>query len=138
VQLGEFANLEPVPYEEAKAFAEEHGFDDLGPLTAPSLRDDPHHTRPDGRLSLFEPINRFGKFRDYDPRPSSRTRTKVRPRTGMLNIAANPRLPTLAEAMRQALTPEEADHLSAHPQPLVEQGHSKQRIAVSYLSALRL
>jgi DNA polymerase-3 subunit epsilon len=44
-QLGEFANLEPVPYEEAKAFAEEHGFDYLGPLTAPSLRDDPHHTR---------------------------------------------------------------------------------------------
>ena len=53
----------------------------------------------------------------------------------MLNIAANRRLPTLAEAMRQALTPEEADHLSAHPQPLVEQGHGKQRIAVS---ALRL
>jgi hypothetical protein len=56
----------------------------------------------------------------------------------MLNIAANPRLPTLAEAMRQALTPDEADRLSAHLQPLVEQGHGKQRIAVSYLSALRL
>jgi hypothetical protein len=56
----------------------------------------------------------------------------------MLNIAANPRLPTLAEAMRQALTRDEADRLSAHLQPLVEQGHGKQRIAVSYLSALRL
>jgi hypothetical protein len=53
----------------------------------------------------------------------------------MPNIAANRRLPTLAEAMRQALTPEEPGHLSAHPQPLVEQGHGKQRIAVS---ALRL
>jgi arsenite methyltransferase len=60
------------------------------------------------------------------------------PWTAMLNIAANPRLPTLAEAMRQALTPDEADRLSAHLQPLVEQGHGKQRIAVSYLSALRL
>jgi hypothetical protein len=46
--------------------------------------------------------------------------------------------PTLAEATRQALTPDEADRLSAHLQPLVEQGHGKQRIAVSYLSALRL
>lgn len=42
---GEWAHTEPVPYEEAKAFAEENGFDYLGPLTAPSLPDDPHHTR---------------------------------------------------------------------------------------------
>jgi arsenite methyltransferase len=35
------------------------------------------------------------------------------PWTAMLNIAANPRLPTLAEAMRHALTPDEADRLSA-------------------------
>lgn len=44
-QLGQYANPEPVPYEEAKAFAEEHGYEYLGPLTAPSLRDDPHHIR---------------------------------------------------------------------------------------------
>lgn len=43
--LGEWANVEPVPYEEAKALAEEHGYDYLGPLTAPSLPEDPHHTR---------------------------------------------------------------------------------------------
>ena len=42
---GEWAHVEPVPYEEAKAVAEENGFDYLGPLTAPSLPDDPHHTR---------------------------------------------------------------------------------------------
>ena len=41
----EGARVEPVPYEEAKALAEENGFDYLGPLTAPSLPDDPHHTR---------------------------------------------------------------------------------------------
>ena len=79
MQLGELANLEPVPYAEAKAFAEEHGFDDLGPLTAPSLRDDPHHTRPDGRLSLFEPINRFGKFRDYDLAPAAELAPRLDP-----------------------------------------------------------
>ena len=37
--------MEPVPYEKAKGIAEENGFDYLGPLTAPSLPDDPHHTR---------------------------------------------------------------------------------------------
>jgi DNA polymerase-3 subunit epsilon len=42
---GGWAHLEPVPFEEAKSLAEEHGFDYLGPLTAPSLPDDPHHTR---------------------------------------------------------------------------------------------
>jgi DNA polymerase III epsilon subunit-like protein len=42
---GEWADLTPVLYEEAKSFIEEQGFDYLGPLTAPSYRDDPHHTR---------------------------------------------------------------------------------------------
>jgi arsenite methyltransferase len=59
------------------------------------------------------------------------------PWAALLNIAANPRVPTLAEAMRQALTAEEADRLGAHLQPQVEHGDGKQRIAVSSLSALR-
>ena len=42
---GEWAHVEPVPYEKAKGIAEENGFDYLGPLTAPSLPDAPHHTR---------------------------------------------------------------------------------------------
>lgn len=42
---GAYANLEPVPYEVAKAHAEENGLDYLGPLTSPSLGDDPHLTR---------------------------------------------------------------------------------------------
>lgn len=42
---GDWARDAPVPFEEAKSIAEEHGFDYLGPLTAPSLPDDPHHTR---------------------------------------------------------------------------------------------
>lgn len=40
-----WAHDAPVPFEEAKSIAEEHGFDYLGPLTAPPLPDDPHHTR---------------------------------------------------------------------------------------------
>lgn len=42
---GGWAHDAPVPFEEAKSIAEENGFDYLGPLTAPSLPDDPHHTR---------------------------------------------------------------------------------------------
>lgn len=42
---GACASCEPVPYEKARAHAEEHGFDYLGPLTAPSLVEDPHHVR---------------------------------------------------------------------------------------------
>lgn len=34
-----------VSYEEAKAIAEQNGFEYLGPLTAPSRMSDPHHTR---------------------------------------------------------------------------------------------
>lgn len=50
---GTWANMTPVPYEEAKAHAEENGFDYLGPLTAPSYGDDPHRTkcRRCGRIS---------------------------------------------------------------------------------------
>jgi arsenite methyltransferase len=59
------------------------------------------------------------------------------PWTAIANIAANPRVPTLDEAMRQVLTTEEADRFSAHLQPLVEQGHGTRRLAVSYLSATR-
>ena len=53
VMQGAWANVTPVPYEKAKARAEENGFDYLGPLTAPSYGDDPHHTkcRRCGRIS---------------------------------------------------------------------------------------
>lgn len=42
---GLWANTRPVSYAEAKSTAEKHGFDYLGPLTAPSYNDDPHHTK---------------------------------------------------------------------------------------------
>jgi hypothetical protein len=55
----------------------------------------------------------------------------------MLNSSGNPRLPTLAEAMRQVLTAEEAERLTAHLRPLVEHGRGQRRTAATYLSALR-
>ncbi len=59
------------------------------------------------------------------------------PWTALLNVATNPRIPTLGEAMCQALTPDEVERLTAHLQPLVEQGRGTRRIAVCYLSAVR-
>lgn len=40
--LGQSGDNEPVPYEKAEATAEEHGYIYLGPLTNPSMADDPH------------------------------------------------------------------------------------------------
>jgi arsenite methyltransferase len=140
--------------------------------------------RPKGRLSLFEPINRYSNFlgsfdlgpkadlmarvravfeaiQPPDSNPMSNfderdlvsfaetagfdeihleltldvRRAQPRPWAAVLNTAANPLVPTLAEAMRQALTSEETARLTAHLQPQVERGHGKQRIAISYLSA---
>ena len=55
------------------------------------------------------------------------------PWDAMLNSSGNPRIPTPAEAMRQALTVEEVDRLTAHLRPLVEQGCGKRRTATAYL-----
>jgi hypothetical protein len=40
-----WATVEAISYEDAQALAEDSGFDYLGPLTVPSLEDDPHLTR---------------------------------------------------------------------------------------------
>ncbi|WP_182920465.1 exonuclease domain-containing protein [Nocardioides cavernaquae] len=42
---GAWARRDPVYDEEARAVAEDNGYEYLGPLTAPSLPDDPHHVR---------------------------------------------------------------------------------------------
>jgi hypothetical protein len=57
------------------------------------------------------------------------------PWQALVNIAGNPLIPTLGEAMQQALTPQEADRFTGHLRPLVEHGHGHRRIAASYLWA---
>jgi hypothetical protein len=54
---------------------------------------------------------------------------------GFLNSSGNPNIPTLAEAMEQALTPDERDRLVAHLRPQVEQGRGEWRMASAYLVA---
>lgn len=148
--------------------------------------------RPGGRLSIFEPINRFGfpepehLFWGYDVSPVLGIAARVRAvyrgaqpldadpmldfderdlmafaeEAGFVEIhlelradiapvargckwetflrtAPNPKAPTLAEAMDEALTPEEARRFAAHLRPLVERGQATRRSAVAYLWAMK-
>jgi SAM-dependent methyltransferase len=146
--------------------------------------------RPGGRVSFFEPINRFA-LRDADtwagydlgplngigaklgavyealqPRDSDPMfdfdepdlvrlaeeagffpirldleavidRTPPRAWDGFLNSSGNPNIPTLAEAMEQALTPDERKRLIALLRPQVEHGLGELRMASAYLLATK-
>jgi ubiquinone/menaquinone biosynthesis C-methylase UbiE len=50
----------------------------------------------------------------------------------------NPRAPSLEEAIKQALTPEEAELFVSHLRPLVESKQGIKKSAVAYLSATKL
>jgi ubiquinone/menaquinone biosynthesis C-methylase UbiE len=152
--------------------------------------------KPGGRLSIFEPINRFGhpqpdhSFMGYDVTPVQALAHKVRQvyqelqpldSDPMLNfderdllalaeaagftelhltleasvvpltvstlmppdwetlchMAGNPKIPTLAEAMEQALTAQEREQLVAHLRPLVDRQEGVQRSALAYLRAVK-
>jgi ubiquinone/menaquinone biosynthesis C-methylase UbiE len=147
--------------------------------------------KPGGRLSIFEPINRFshsdqphrlwgydvnpvleivGKVRavyhrlqppdtdpmlDFDERDLMvfaeragfkeihlELRAEVMPPAegnweATLRSAFNPKIPTLEEAMQQALTPDEADRLVACLRPLVESKQGTSRSAIAYLWAIK-
>ena len=51
----------------------------------------------------------------------------------MVNRAGNPKIPTLAEAMDEALRPEERERFVAHLRPLVERGEGVNRSAVAWV-----
>jgi arsenite methyltransferase len=146
--------------------------------------------RPGGRLSIFEPINRFGMDEragtwgytldreaaalmakvtapeviqqgpddpmvDFDERDLLALVeaagffpvkldyvAEVRPFEPRrwetaLHSSGNPKIPTLAEAMEQALTTEERERLVAQLRPAVEEGRGVWRMGVAYLSATR-
>jgi arsenite methyltransferase len=141
--------------------------------------------RAGGRISLFEPINRFAirpqaiwsgydfgdaaeigekvraVFRqiqpesdpmlDFDERDllqlaeeagffplrllleAEISPTEPRSWEGFVDSAWNPKLPTFAEAMEQALTESERERLAAHMRPLVEGGHGEWRLATAHV-----
>jgi SAM-dependent methyltransferase len=55
----------------------------------------------------------------------------------VLNTAGNPRIPTLGEAMNQALDHHECDRLTGYLRPLIESGRWQKRRAVAFLTANR-
>lgn len=148
--------------------------------------------KPKGRLSIFEPINRFAHstqpphlFWGYDVTPVMEIAQKVKvvyqqlqppdtdpmldfderdliafaekagfkeihlelqaevkpPAEGnwetFLRAAGNPKIPTLEEAIQQALTPDEAEKFVACLRPLVEGKQGISRSAVAYLWAVK-
>jgi arsenite methyltransferase len=149
--------------------------------------------RPGGRLSLFEPINRFGiaasdqphVFAGYDVTPVIDIAQKIKAvyrqlqpvdsdpmldfderdlityaeQAGFgeihlelqvdivppeeddwhafIRTAGNPNIPTIEEAMRQVLTPDEMERFIACLRPLVEARQGVHRRAVAYLWAVK-
>jgi arsenite methyltransferase len=146
--------------------------------------------RAGGRVSLYEPINRFGMedrrqgfwgypsngvhhlakkvegvfaaiqppsdpMIDFDERDLVRhaenagffpidlelqievRATEPRPWPAFANSSGNPKIPTIAQAMDQALTPEEREQLADHLRPLVEEGRGVWRMAHAYLPAVK-
>jgi SAM-dependent methyltransferase len=146
--------------------------------------------RAGGRVSLFEPINRFGMCErsegfwgypsdgladlaqrvegifeaiqppsdpmlDFDERDLVRLaesvgffpieldyhadikQTDSKPWDAFLNSSGNPRIPTIAQAMEQALTPEERERFTEHLRPLVEEGRGVWRMGKAYLTAVK-
>ena len=143
--------------------------------------------RPGGRMSLFEPINRFGMeertqgfwgypadgladlaarvervyaeiqppddpMLDFDERDllvlaeaagffplELELRAEIRPMEPrpwkpFTDSSGNPKIPTIAEAIDQALTPEERERFIEHLRPLVEQGKGVWRMAQAFLT----
>lgn len=54
-----------------------------------------------------------------------------------LHVSGNPKIPTLNEAMDEALTADERAALTAELRPLVQQGRGRWRIATVYLWAVK-
>jgi arsenite methyltransferase len=145
---------------------------------------------PGGRVSLFEPINRFGMHErrqgfwgypgngvadlaerveqvfgeiqpDTDPMLDFDERDLIRwaedagffpieleyhaeirahepkPWEAFLNSSGNPKIPTLAQAMDEALTPQERERLSDHLRPLVEAGRGVWRTGGAYVTGVK-
>lgn len=57
--------------------------------------------------------------------------------SAFLHTAGNPKIPTLAEAMEQALTPAEIEKFTSHLRPLVEAKQGTRRSARAYLWAVK-
>jgi hypothetical protein len=60
-----------------------------------------------------------------------------RPWRVFANSSGNPKIPTIAEAIDRALTPDERERFTEHLRPLVEAGKGVSRSAVAYVSGTK-
>jgi len=60
-----------------------------------------------------------------------------RPWAPFANSSGNPKIPTIAEAMEQALTADERRRFAEHLRPLVEEGKGVSSTACAYLTATK-
>jgi SAM-dependent methyltransferase len=100
--------------------------------------------------SVFERIQPVGTdpMLDFEERAGFaevrlELRIEVKPQAprsweSFLRIAPNPKVPSLGDAIEDALEPDERDTLISRLRPLVEQGNGRRRSAVAYLTATRL
>jgi arsenite methyltransferase len=63
--------------------------------------------------------------------------TDPKPWQAFLHSSGNPKIPTIAQAMGQALTPEERERFVEHLRPLVEEGRGVWRMGEAYLTAVK-
>jgi arsenite methyltransferase len=74
---------------------------------------------------------------DLELQVSVAARKRPLPWELFVRMSGNPLVPTLAEAMSQALSPQEITELTTHLRPLVEAGQGLDRRALAYLTAVK-
>jgi arsenite methyltransferase len=74
---------------------------------------------------------------DLELQVSVAARKRPLPWELFVRMSGNPLVPTLAEAMSQALSPQEISELTTHLRPLVEAGQGLDRRALAYLTAVK-
>jgi arsenite methyltransferase len=107
----------------------EQVYAEIQPPTDPMLDFDERDLIQLAEVAGFFPIELElrAEIRSMEPRPWD----------AFLNTAGNPKIPTIGEAMEQALTPEEREQFSAHLRTLVVEGKGVWRMAHAYLKAVK-
>src|SRR5512133_4292339 len=107
----------------------EQVFGEIQPETDPMLDFDERDLIRWAEGVGFFPIelDYHAEIRAHDPKPWE----------AFLNSSGNPKIPTLAQAMDEALTPQERERLSDHLRPLVESGGGVWRMGGAYLTAVK-
>jgi arsenite methyltransferase len=104
-------------------------FREIQPLDDPMLDFDERDLIRFAESAGFFPLNLElqAEIRSIEPRPWD----------AFLHSSGNPKIPTFAEAMDAALTPEERERVTEHLRPLVEEGRGVWRMAHAYLVATK-